>query len=398
MGVARRVPLAATAVAAGLVLIAVACWFNGRGLGVDSSVYRAGALTLLHGDSLYAPLTTGEWWAPSLPFTYPPIAGLLFLPLTMVPSQLGWGVLAALSALALGFVLHESLPQRARTGWRFGALLLATLALEPVWRTLGLGQVNLLLVAMVMADVLLLRGRKGSGVLIGIAAAVKLTPLIFIAHLALTRRWADAARAMATFVVLNLAAAVVLPLDTLWFWTKALIDGNDATTNSWIGNQSLNGIFQRLTGEDRGALFLYATTAVIAVGLAAVVVRRLYRQGDDLGALLVTAVTGLLVSPVSWTHHWVWVVPLVGYLIAKSNVTGLLAIGIVFTGWQFRMVPSGAKSELSWNAADVLLGNSYLLAALVAAPIVILLAGVDPALRGRSVRAEVVPGESRGVG
>ncbi|WP_285611324.1 glycosyltransferase 87 family protein [Actinokineospora globicatena] len=355
-------------------------------------------MTLLHGDSLYAPLTTGEWWAPSLPFTYPPIAGLLFLPLTMVPSQLGWGVLAALSALALGFVLHESLPQRARTGWRFGALLLATLALEPVWRTLGLGQVNLLLVAMVMADVLLLRGRKGSGVLIGIAAAVKLTPLIFIAHLALTRRWADAARAMATFVVLNLAAAVVLPLDTLWFWTKALIDGNDATTNSWIGNQSLNGIFQRLTGEDRGALFLYATTAVIAVGLAAVVVRRLYRQGDDLGALLVTAVTGLLVSPVSWTHHWVWVVPLVGYLIAKSNVTGLLAIGIVFTGWQFRMVPSGAKSELSWNAADVLLGNSYLLAALVAAPIVILLAGVDPALRGRSVRAEVVPGESRGVG
>ncbi|GAA3061486.1 alpha-1,2-mannosyltransferase [Actinokineospora globicatena] len=398
MGVARRVPLAATAVAAGLVLIAVACWFNGRGLGVDSSVYRAGALTLLHGDSLYAPLTTGEWWAPSLPFTYPPIAGLLFLPLTMVPSQLGWGVLAALSALALGFVLHESLPQRARTGWRFGALLLATLALEPVWRTLGLGQVNLLLVAMVMADVLLLRGRKGSGVLIGIAAAVKLTPLIFIAHLALTRRWADAARATATFLALNLAAAVVLPLDTLWFWTKALIDGNDATTNSWIGNQSLNGIFQRLTGEDRGALFLYATTAVIAVGLAAVVVRRLYRQGDDLGALLVTAVTGLLVSPVSWTHHWVWVVPLVGYLVAKSNVVGLLAIGIVFTGWQFRMVPSGAKSELSWNAADVLLGNSYLLAALVAAPIVILLAGVDPALRGRSVRAEVVPGESRGVG
>ncbi|GLW88407.1 membrane protein [Actinokineospora globicatena] len=391
-------PLAATAVAAGLVLIAVACWFNGRGLGVDSSVYRAGALTLLHGDSLYAPLTTGEWWAPSLPFTYPPIAGLLFLPLTMVPSQLGWGVLAALSALALGFVLHESLPQRARTGWRFGALLLATLALEPVWRTLGLGQVNLLLVAMVMADVLLLRGRKGSGVLIGIAAAVKLTPLIFIAHLALTRRWADAARATATFLALNLAAAVVLPLDTLWFWTKALIDGNDATTNSWIGNQSLNGIFQRLTGEDRGALFLYATTAVIAVGLAAVVVRRLYRQGDDLGALLVTAVTGLLVSPVSWTHHWVWVVPLVGYLVAKSNVVGLLAIGIVFTGWQFRMVPSGAKSELSWNAADVLLGNSYLLAALVAAPIVILLAGVDPALRGRSVRAEVVPGESRGVG
>ncbi|WP_121388643.1 glycosyltransferase 87 family protein [Actinokineospora cianjurensis] len=393
MGVARRVPYAATAVAAGFVILAVACWVKGQGLGVDSSVYRAGALTLLHGDSLYAPLTTGEPWAPSLPFTYPPIAGLLFLPLTMLPSQLGWGVLAAFSALALGLVLHESLPPRLRTGWRFGALLVATLALEPVWRSIGLGQVNLLLLAMVVADVLLLRGRKGAGVLIGAAAAIKLTPLIFVAHLVLTRRWADAARAMATFVVLNLVAAVVLPHDTVRFWTEALVDGNDATTNSWIGNQSLNGILQRLTGEGKTALFLFAATAVIALALGAMVVRRLHRNGDDLGALLVTAAIGLLISPVSWTHHWVWVVPLAGYLIARSNVWGLLALVVVFSGWQFKMVPSGAKSELTWTAADVLLGNSYLIAALVAAPIVILLAGADPALRGRTARVELEPGE-----
>ncbi|WP_253888676.1 glycosyltransferase 87 family protein [Actinokineospora diospyrosa] len=328
-----------------------------------------------------------------MPFTYPPIAGLLFLPLTMLPSQLGWGVLAALSALALGFVLRETLPAKLRAGWPFGALLLSTLLLEPVWRTLGLGQVNLLLMAMVVADVLLLKGRKGAGVLIGVAAAVKLTPLIFIAHLALTRRWADATRALAAFALLNLAAAAVLPGDTVRFWTEALVDGNDATTNSWIGNQSLNGILQRLTGEDQAALILFATTALVTLALAAIVVRRLHSDGDDLGALLVTAVAGLMVSPVSWTHHWVWVVPLAGYFIAKNMQWSLLALVVVFTGWQFRMVPSGAKTELSWTAADVLLGNSYLLAALVAVPIVVLLAGGDPALRGQAVRAELAPGE-----
>ncbi|WP_084467529.1 glycosyltransferase 87 family protein [Actinokineospora inagensis] len=393
MGVARRVPHAALVMAGAFVVLAVAYWYADRGLGVDSSVYRAGALTLLHGDSLYAPLTTEDSWAPPLPFAYPPIAGLLFLPLTALPSQLGWGLLAALSALALGFAFRESLPERLRSGWRFGALLLSTLVLEPVWRSLGLGQVNLLLMAMVMVDVLLLRGRKGAGFLIGVAAAVKLTPLIFVAHLALTRRWADAARAFGTFVALNLIAALVLPRDTVDFWTNALIDGNDATTNSWIGNQSLNGIFQRLTGESHSALALYAVTSLVALTVGALLVRRLHRDGDNLGALLVTAAVGLLVSPVSWTHHWVWVIPFIGYLITRRNWWALVAVAVVFTGWQFRLVPSGAKSELRWTAADILLGNSYVIAAVLAAPVVVVLT-----LRGRVLRAGVVPESSRGVG
>ncbi|GLZ41763.1 glycosyltransferase 87 family protein [Actinokineospora sp. NBRC 105648] len=387
MGVVRRTPFAAVALAIGFVLLAVAYWLNGRGLGVDSSVYRAGALTLLHGDSLYAPLTTGEAWAPQLPFTYPPIAGLVFVPLIALPAQLAWGVLAALSTLALGFVLHESLPERLRISWRFGLLLLGTLLLEPVWRSLGLGQVNVILMAMVVADVLLLRGRRYTGLLIGVAAAVKLTPLIFIAHLVLTRRWADAARALGTFVGLNLLAALVLPADTVRFWTEALIDGNDATTNSWIGNQSLNGFFQRLTGEGHAALVLYAVSALVVLALGALVVLRLHSQEDHLGALLVTAFTGLLVSPVSWTHHWVWVVPLAGYLLARGNYWTLLALAAVFTGWQFGLVPSGNKSELRWTLPDELLGNAYFLPALVATPVVVILA-----LRGRARRAEVVAG------
>ncbi|PPK70372.1 glycosyltransferase 87 family protein [Actinokineospora auranticolor] len=387
MGVVRRVPPAAVVMALVFACLAVAAWVAGHGIGVDSAVYRAGALTLLHGDSLYSPLTTGESWAPALPFTYPPIAAVLFLPLAALPSQLGWGLLAVLSALGLGLVLRESLPERYRGAWPIGALLTATLLLEPIWRSIGLGQVNVILMTMVAADVLLLRGRKGAGLLIGTAAAIKLTPLIFVGHLVLTRRWADAARALAAFACLNLVAALLLPGDTGRFWTEALFDGNDAATNSWIGNQSLNGIFQRLTGEGRAALVLYGVSALVLLAAAAWLTHRLHRAGDDLGALLVSAFAGLLVSPVSWTHHWVWIVPLAGYLIAHARWWALAALVAVFTGWQFPIVPSGAKSELRWTLGDGLLGNAYVLAGFAAAVVIAILA-----VRGRTGRAEVGAG------
>ncbi|WP_018683326.1 glycosyltransferase 87 family protein [Actinokineospora enzanensis] len=384
MGVLRRVPPAALLLAAAFIGLAVWSWSISRGLGVDSVVYRAGALTVLKGDPLYAPLTTEDSWAPALPFAYPPVAALLFLPLVVVPSQLGWGALAVLSTLALAFVLRGSLPESLRTGWKFGGLLVATVVLEPVWRSLGLGQVNLILMAMVFADVLFLRGSRWSGLLIGAASAIKLTPLIFVGHLVLTRRWADAGRAVAAFAGLNVLAALVLPRDTAEFWAVGLIDGNDATTNSWIGNQSLNGIFQRLTGEGHAALALFAITALLALVVGALVVRARHREDDDLGALLVSAFAGLLVSPVSWTHHWVWVVPLAGYLLARRRWWEVALLVVVFTGWQFPLVPSGSKNELRWTGLDALLGNAYIVAALVAAPVVVILA-----LRGRVRRAGV---------
>ncbi|MGQ0840729.1 glycosyltransferase 87 family protein [Actinokineospora sp.] len=378
-------PVAVIWLATGFVGTAVVWWMAGLGLGVDSSVYRAGALTLLHGDSLYAPLTTGASWAPPLPFTYPPIAAVVFVPLAAVPPQLGWGLLAAASALALGLVLRTCLPRALAHGWPFGVALLGTLALEPVWRSLALGQVNLLLMALIVADLLRLRGSRASGVLIGVAAAIKLTPLIFVAHLVLTRRWADARRALGTFAGLHLLAAAVLPGDTVRFWTEALIDGNDATTNSWIGNQSLNGLVQRVTAEGATAFALFAVLAVACLAFAAPAVRALDARGDHLGAVLVTAVAGLLVCPVSWTHHWVWVVPLAAFLLGRASTgprVALAALAVAFAGWQFRLVPSGAKAELRWTPLDAVLGNAYVLAGLVLLAVL--------ALHARPRRAEVV--------
>ncbi|HEV8561935.1 MAG TPA: glycosyltransferase 87 family protein [Actinophytocola sp.] len=371
-----RIPVVAWVLAGVLLAISVIFWLAGHGLGVDSAVYRAGALAVLHGDPLYLPLTGEPPWAPPLPFAYPPVAALQFFPLVLVPAQLSWGVIAALSMLALGGVLRVTMP--GQRGLTVAVTLLAVLALEPVWRTLALGQLNLVLMGLVVLDVLVLRGSRWSGVLVGLASAIKLTPLIFVLHLALTGRRADALRAMGTFVAVNTFAELVLPGDTALFWGTALIDGNDATTNSWIGNQSLNGIVQRLAGEGLATLVAVGVLAAACLAVSGVVVRRLHGRGEHLGALLVTAFCGLLVSPVSWTHHWVWMVPLVAFLVPRAlrgaawARVSLAAIAVVGTGWEFFVVRSGAHVELQWSVLEALPGNAYVLAVLCLAAFVLL--------------------------
>jgi alpha-1,2-mannosyltransferase len=374
-------------IAAGLLGLSVWMWLRGIGLGVDSAIYRSGALTVLHGGSLYDPLATEPSWAPALPFTYPTAAAVLFIPLAVIPVQVGWGLIGALSVLALAGVLRVCLPS---TQGRFAVpiTLVAVLALEPVWRTLALGQLNLLLMAMVVLDVLVLKGTRWSGVLIGVAATIKLTPLIFVLHLVVTRRWADAARSVGTFAALNLAAFTILPADTVKFWTVALLDGNDATTNSWIGNQSLNGIVQRIAGAGTTTLVIVGVLCLLCLGISGVVVRRLHAHGEELGALLVTAFCGLLVCPVSWTHHWVWAVPLVAFLIPRARRApgwarvSLVVIAIVGTGWEFFVVPSGAHVELHWSLLQAVPGNAYVLAALLLALFALVrLAGRQPEAR-----------------
>src|SRR5690349_12729159 len=169
-----KMPLTAVLIAAGLLALSVVWWALGWGLGVDSAIYRAGALTVLHGDSLYAPLATEPTWVPPLPFAYPPVAAILFAPLALVPVQVGWGVLAALTVLSLGGVLRVSMSPEVTARWRSAVpmTLLAVFALEPVWRTLALGQLNVVLMAMVVVDLLVLKGSRFSGVLTGLAAAI----------------------------------------------------------------------------------------------------------------------------------------------------------------------------------------------------------------------------------
>jgi alpha-1,2-mannosyltransferase len=259
----------------------------------------------------------------------------------------------------------------------YPVILMCALGLEPVWRTLLLGQVNLLLMALVVGDLLVLPPSRWRGGLTGVAAAIKLTPLIFVLYLAVTGRRQDAVRALATFVALNVVGAAILPEDTVRFWRSQLLGGNNATRNSWVGNQSLNGLLQRLTDESDWAFAAAVLAGLACIAAALLLARRLYLRGQQLSALLVTAFGGVLASPISWSHHWVWLVALVGLLARRpSRVTpiGLLlsaaTLVLVFTGWTMAVVPSGDHRELHWTATQMMLGNAYVLIALAAAPFV----------------------------
>ncbi|MGH3760907.1 glycosyltransferase 87 family protein [Actinophytocola sp.] len=394
----RTAALALFAIPAAMLVAGVVSWVIDWRLGVDSAVYRSGALALLTGEPLYDNdfLSAEPPWA-RLPFTYPPTGALLFVPLALFPTQVSWGVLAAISVLALALVVRvgiQTLP--SRPAWLTPArttivLTILALGIEPVWRTLFLGQINLILMALVVTDVLVLgtvtgRARHLGGVLVGVAAAVKLTPLIFVPHLWLIGRRTDAVRALGTFVVLQALIFAIIPHDFTRFWTVAVTDPARTGPTFWAGNQSLNGLVLRLSDLAPWALAaaigIGAVLAVPAVHLA----RRFHNAGRPLAALLVTAFFGLLLSPVSWSHHYVWVVPLIVLLLSRlpdhprvRDVAGLGAIVLVFASCVLLIMrtsdpsrPPGVKPELEWTPPEVVLGSVYLLVPLVLGTVLLL--------------------------
>ncbi|MFD4198415.1 glycosyltransferase 87 family protein [Amycolatopsis thermoflava] len=370
------------------LVFGVVGWLLDWRLGVDSAVYRAGAITLLHGEPLYDAntLPPEPWWA-LLPFTYPPTAALLFVPLAILPVQIAWGVLTAISVLAMALVVRVAIgslptPPAVRRWWSSPAratllFSLVMLGLEPVWRTIFLGQINLILMAVVVLDVLVVttRNTRWGGVLVGIASAVKLTPLVFVAHLFLTGRRREAFRAFGVFLGLQLLMLALIPGDTIRYWTKTVSDTGRIGPVHWAGNQSLNGLMNRLTDlapwASKAALGVAALLAIPAVWL----MLRFHRRGQALAALLVTAFFGLLASPISWSHHWVWAVPLIVLLVSRLPQATLAnawkrwvatgAVVAVFISCVLLALPNGRNIELHWKFWQTVLGNAYILTPLV---------------------------------
>ena len=301
----------------------LAAWLRGWSLGVDSSVYRAGAVLFLHGHSLYDVNDLGYL---HLSFTYPPAAALLFTPLAALPAQLAWAVMASASVLALALVLR--LAVAAAPYWRFpagGSTLLLTmsmLCLVPVWRTIGLGQVNMLLVAMVAWDVLAItnRGSRWGGLLTGVAAAVKMVPLVFIAHLVLTGKRAAAARGLAIFAGLQGLTLVIAPQDRA-YWMSYVFQTGRIGPAQLPANQSLDGLIARAADASPWSSYAaWAIGGVLAVP-AVMLILRCHRRGHEVPALCVTACFGLLLAPVSWLPCWVWIAPVVVALFSWLQAT-----------------------------------------------------------------------------
>src|SRR5262245_35464329 len=253
-------------------------------------------------------------------FTYPPFAAMVMLPMALL--SLPVTIVIATAASVLAAVLLVALvvtPAARRAGFPLWyAVSLAcvlAIALDPVRETVTFGQVNLLLAALVAVDLLIgvAGGRRWAGIGTGLATAVKLTPGVFIVYLAVTRRWRAAAVAAGTAAAATLGAAAVDPEMSKVFWTKALWDTERVGDRSYVGNQSLSGAVARLVpGEPADARWrtvLWLVLVVSALAVWFVRVRRAASAGDEVGGFALTAVLGCLVSPVTWVHHLVWLIP-----------------------------------------------------------------------------------------
>src|SRR5664280_10332 len=247
-----------------------------------------------------------------LGFTYPPFAAILFSPLSHLPVHLDQILFSWLSLVALFGVLVVSLraacPTLERRTIVWCAMLLITPIglLDPVRETLLLGQVNILLALAVIVDMTMVRPNR-RGCLVGLAAAIKLTPLILVPYLLLTRQRGSWLRALGTFVVAGVATAA-LTSGTSWaYWTHDIWTPNSAGWLPWVGNQGVVGVADRLLGHTISAPTTFTLVAIITV-LGLFVAVRAYRVSSPLLAFLIIEATESLASPVSWSHHYIWVV------------------------------------------------------------------------------------------
>ncbi|MEU8827641.1 glycosyltransferase 87 family protein [Streptomyces sp. NPDC048636] len=261
-------------------------------------------------------------------FTYPPFAALCMLPMTLVSwpgaVTISTALNVAASAAVLGWLIG---PLVRRQGWipwfAFTVAGCLFALLEPVRDTFSFGQVNLLLLVLVVFDAWLLSAGHGrarfAGCGTGLAAAIKLTPAIFIVYLAVTRRWRAAALAAGTAVAATLLAAWAAPGASREYWTEALWDTDRIGALAYVSNQSWEGVLARLVEplQPSGAVWGLGVLAVLAVW--AYRVRDAAAAGDETAGVALTGVAACLISPITWIHHLVWLIPALAVL-AESGL------------------------------------------------------------------------------
>jgi Glycosyltransferase family 87 len=328
----------------------------------DLNIYLWGGHAVTHGMRLYLVQSYRNW------FTYPPFAAALFTPIAAIPSlvaRLLWE-LASVAAFAWACWLTLKLAGYRLSRTAVLAMVAAGLLLEPVYHTLYLGQVNIFLLAMVLADIWLVARGRHAGLGIGVATAIKMTPGIFIILLLLTRRTRDAVTAAVTFACCVLIGFAVDPSASRLYWTRLFYDTKRVGA-AYISNQSPYGAVVRiLGGAGHVGAWYYVIPAVLGVvGLA--LAATLARRDDWLGAAAVTGVTGLLVSPISWTHHWVWIMPAL-VVLARGAVPSRVAAGcgyLLFVLAPMWWTPhSGGAGDYGWHGVQTLVANCFLVSAL----------------------------------
>ncbi|MBB3603488.1 alpha-1,2-mannosyltransferase [Mycolicibacterium sp. BK556] len=369
---------------------------------IDIEVYRMGGQAWLDDRPLYAGDAMFHTLAGlDLPFTYPPLAAIVFSPfawmslpvasvtITVITLMLvllsTWIVLSRLAVWPVSALTKE--PAWLRRAWlTAGIVALAVMYLEPIDANFDFGQINVVLMTLVIADCLPRRTPWPRGMLLGIAIALKLTPAVFLLYFVLRRDGRAALTAVGTFIGASLLGCALAWRDSAEYWTTTILHTDRIGSAALNTNQNIAGALARL-GLDKSTHFILWTLACFAVlALTIWAVRRVLIAREPTLALMCVALFGLVVSPVSWSHHWVWALPTVitGAVLAyrRRNVAlGVVtAIGVVLMVWiPLELLPKHHEETASWWRQ--LLGMSYVwwaLAVIVVAGLTVVTAAASP--------------------
>ncbi len=340
---------------------------------IDLQVYRLGVETLRHGGDMYGQLpqtTIGI----GLPFIYPPFAALVLAPFALLP----WDIAAfaffvtsvAALTLTLYLVARRVWPgESARRVALFATACAAPLAmlLEPTRSTLDFGQVNLLLMALVAADCLTEKPKWRRGMLIGIAAAIKLTPAAFVLYFLVRRDYKSAITAAATGAAATALSFLVLPSTSAKYWFGGLGNVDGLSGSAFHTNQSIQAVLARLRVPEPTFTIVWLVAGAALLALVVLAMRR--AAAAPALALSINAVFTLLVSPISWSHHWIWIAPalfaMIGYAIQLPlrRALGWYAVaagtGAVFVYGPQNWLPNGEQRESLWTPWQHVIGNTY---------------------------------------
>ena len=349
----------------------------------DLAIYAAGGNAILHGAHLYQ-----LRFAFGLRFTYPPFAAIVFAPLAVLPAVAGQVLVtsATVVAVPVASYLVLRLPSafmvsRSRAVEVALAFSAAAIWLEPERTNLKYGQINVFIAVLVLADLAVPSRWRGAG--IGLGAGLKLTPAIFVVYLLATRRYRAAATAAAVFAGTVALAFVLVPGDAVQYWDTSFFNPGHVGRIQNVANQSLLGALARVLhtlSAEPAWLPVAAVAGAAGVALAA----RAGRAGDEARGFALCAVTSLLVSPISWSHHWVLALPALllamvavvrqlsdagGGAARLGGLAGLVAVlGIAVVGWVGLIwrVPlgGGPYDELGLTPWQLVAADSYVLVGL----------------------------------
>ncbi len=383
VGPGRRVfaALAGTVVAAAALAWPAVMWLTNEPDQrlVDLDVYRTAGIALLHGESIYAFVTEPPQL---LPFTYPPFAALLAIPLAWLPWPAAQLVMVLLIYVALAVAARYAFrPLLDRAGrWAplvFGVLIALLIFPMPLRDQVRFGQVDLFLVALCVADCAAPRTRWPRGLLVGLAMAIKLTPGVFLIYLLITRRREAAVNALFTAAGATLFTFALLPRDSLDFWFGALLEGDRVGSNYVTSNQAVRGFLLRMYWPDLVTVLVWLAAAAVLAWVGFRYARRLSLAGAsgllppadsrsaEMAGIAVTGLVAVIISPVSWIHHLAWVVLVLGALtgdgrnLRRCYVAG--GVWLFYTlhlpWWGTRHIPGG--NPLWEQALGRILQSSY---------------------------------------